>query len=98
MTGPIANSTADLSLLYAVMANVDYDRDDARKPGPAAARLPGVAEAAAAAAAAPPRPLGLPRVLVELPEDVASSLDQVCAEQFAGSSSGVHPSCFFGCI
>lgn len=78
MTGPIANSAADLALLYAVMANVDYAHGDARKPGAAAARLPGVAEAAAAAAAAPPRPLGLPRVLVELPQDAASSLDQVC--------------------
>jgi hypothetical protein len=63
------------------MANADYARDDARKPGAAAARLPGAAEAAAAAAAAPPRPLGLPRVLVELPQDAASSLDQVGAGQ-----------------
>lgn len=76
-TGPIANSVADLMLLYSVMANINYGGIDACKPGAAFLCLPGVAEAAAAANAAPPKPLGLPRVLLELPEDAASSLDQV---------------------
>lgn len=76
-TGPIANSVADLTLLYAVMANVTYPAADARKPGAASLSLPGVPEAAAAAAATPPRPLGLPHVLLEVPEDAASSKDQV---------------------
>jgi Asp-tRNA(Asn)/Glu-tRNA(Gln) amidotransferase A subunit family amidase len=77
VTGPIANSVADLTLLYAVMANINYPGADARKPGAPYLRLPGVAEAAAAAAAVQPKTLSLPRVLLEVPADAASSLDQV---------------------
>jgi hypothetical protein len=59
------------------MANINYPGADVRKPGPAYLRLPGVAEAAAAAAAAQPKTLSLPRVLLEVPADATSSLDQV---------------------
>eukprot|EP00879_Flechtneria_rotunda_P002196 GHRR01002382.1.p1 GENE.GHRR01002382.1~~GHRR01002382.1.p1 ORF type:complete len:694 (+),score=228.48 GHRR01002382.1:133-2214(+) len=75
VSGPIANSVADATLLYAVMANVNY---------PAAATANGIAHADAASvkgsnrgkaeapvaagtlAAACPRPLGLPAELLPL--------------------------------
>lgn len=64
MSGPIANSIPDLTLLYAIMANIDY-------PEPAAAAANGLtstpaAAAAAAAGNAKPRALGLPKSLVPL--------------------------------
>jgi Asp-tRNA(Asn)/Glu-tRNA(Gln) amidotransferase A subunit family amidase len=92
VSGPIANSVSDLTLLYAVMANATHS--DAPAPGPAALRLPGAADAVAAAAAAGPQALGLPRVLVELPEDAASSLDQVdltALKPLKGLRVGVFP-------
>lgn len=85
---------ADLTLLYAVMANAKYPDMDANKPGAAALRLPGVAEAAAAAAASPPKPLGLPRVLLEVPEEASQSVDQVALTELkplAGFRIGVFP-------
>jgi Asp-tRNA(Asn)/Glu-tRNA(Gln) amidotransferase A subunit family amidase len=91
VTGPIANSVADLTLLYAVMANTNHSTKPA--PGAAALRLPGATEAVAAAAAAP-RALGLPRVLLELPEDSSSSLDQVdltALKPLKGLRVGVFP-------
>lgn len=94
MTGQIANSIADLTLLYAVMANINYPDMDTRKPGAASLCLPGAADAAAAAAAAPPKPLGLPHVLLQLPEEAASSLDQVALTELqplAGYRVGVYP-------
>lgn len=94
VTGPIANCVADLTLLYAVMANVNYSNTDTRKPGAASLALPGVAEAAAEAAAAPPRPLGLPKVLLEVPEDAPESCNQVDLAQtkpLQGFRVGVFP-------
>lgn len=100
VAGPIANSVADLTLLYAVMANVSYPADAAGKPGAAALSLPGVADAVAAAAAAAPRPLGLPRVLLEVPEDAASSHDQVALTELKplqGLRVGLFPKVGAGC-
>lgn len=71
-TGPIANCAADAMLLYAIMANIDYaaPATSTLPPGAGEANGPmgGLAAAAAAAGAAraPPRPLGLPRVLLPL--------------------------------
>jgi hypothetical protein len=84
------------------MANANYTDTDTRKPGPASLCLPGVAEAAAAAAAAPPRPLGLPCVLLEYPEDTALSLDQQDLTELkplAGFRIGVFPKvCVCVCV
>lgn len=65
-TSVIAGSVADATLLYAVMANVNYPAGS--KPDPTTnKRLPSLAAAAAAVAAKlQPKPLSLPQELLPL--------------------------------
>lgn len=65
VTGPIANSIPDLTLMYAVMANVKYPAADTCSSSKPSSVLPSVA-AAAKAAQHEPRALGLPRALLPL--------------------------------
>lgn len=59
MSGAIANSIADLTLLYAVMANQDY-------PKPTTNGINGFLHGAKDSAPAGFKPLGLPRTLLPL--------------------------------
>eukprot|EP00878_Enallax_costatus_P006485 GHUV01006799.1.p1 GENE.GHUV01006799.1~~GHUV01006799.1.p1 ORF type:complete len:531 (+),score=146.49 GHUV01006799.1:664-2256(+) len=67
VSGPIANSISDLTLMYAVMANRDYPKPSANGVNHSSSdMLPGVATAAKESEPLGLKPLGLPKTLLPL--------------------------------